>query len=189
MRLRLRLPVLLLIGLGVILVGIGVWIYALPYMTALRLKTALEHNDAAALSREIDFERLRGNLKMHLNDYLERPPPRTLKGRAEGVLREAVSGHVTNRLVDFEVTPTGLGWLILGKVALERAGYRFPTLVPSGEVGRALSTASCQYESTSLFSITVHRPDGGETRLLLGRTGLTWLLVDVTFSPLQTLAG
>ena len=88
--------------------------YATPYITLFRIHRAVERSDAEAVSRHVDFDALRENVRAKVTSEITRNAP---QGAMAG-LGQAMALGVANQVVDSMVSPTGVMRLMEGKGAL-----------------------------------------------------------------------
>ena len=88
--------------------------YATPYITLFRIHRAVERSDAEAVSRHVDFDLLRENVRTKVTSEITRNAP---QGAMAG-LGQAVALGVANQMVDSMVSPAGVMRLMEGKGAL-----------------------------------------------------------------------
>jgi hypothetical protein len=100
-------------GMVVVLLAAAVF-YATPYITLFRIHRAVERSDAEAVSRHVDFDALRENVRAKVTSEITRNAP---QGAMAG-LGQAMALGVANQVVDSMVSPTGVMRLMEGKGAL-----------------------------------------------------------------------
>ena len=88
--------------------------YATPYITLFRIHRAVERSDAEAVSRHVDFDALRENVRAKVTSEITRNAP---QGAMAG-LGQVMALGVANQVVDSMVSPTGVMRLMEGKGAL-----------------------------------------------------------------------
>ena len=88
--------------------------YATPYITLFRIHRAVERSDAEAVSRHVDFDLLRENVRAKVTSEITRNAP---QGAMAG-LGQAMALGVANQVVDSMVSPAGVMRLMEGKGAL-----------------------------------------------------------------------
>lgn len=173
---------LVLVVLAVVLL-LG-YVAAGPYLTVRAIRSAVVKQDAAALSRQVDFPQLRASLKAQLRDGLVDAVGLDPQAGMLGSIGSAIAGGLVNGTVETMVTPLGLGALMEGHKTWRRisGGLARPDLMdPSGSVAapEPLKDAQYRYESTSRFTATVHDDDGRPIVFVLTRDGLHWRLSDI----------
>ena len=168
-------------ALALVLLALLAWVAAGPWMTVRGIERAIAQRDAAALTRYVDFPRLRVNLKAQLDDRMVRAAGQDIASNPLGAIALAMAGGATGVAVDSLATPLGIGALLQGHVLWQRAGGRTvggDTWAPT-EPARPLQGARLRYESPSRFTGTVDHGDGRRTVFVLQRQGLRWRLVDI----------
>lgn len=168
-------------ALALVLLALLAWVAAGPWMTVRGIERAIAQRDAAALTRYVDFPRLRVNLKAQLDDRMVRAAGQDIASNPLGAIALAMAGGATGVAVDTLATPLGIGALLQGHVLWQRAGGRTvggDTWAPT-EPARPLQGARLRYESPSRFTGTVDHGDGRRTVFVLQRQGLRWRLVDI----------
>lgn len=160
------------------------YVVAGPYLTVRAIRVAVVEQDASALSRQVDFPRLRASLKAQLRDGLVDAVGLDPNGGLLGSIGSAVAGGLVNGTVETMVTPLGLGALMEGHKAWRRIdnGIARPDLIDPPEANpppEPLKDAEYRYESTSRFTATVHDDSGRPIVFVLTRDGLHWRLSDI----------
>ena len=100
-------------------VVICVWFYATPYLTLYQFKKAVDAQDAAAISRHIDFPALRESMKSGLAARKETGGSNPFKS-----LESTIAGVVTAPMVDALVTPNGIVEIMKGRRLLGSQGRK-----------------------------------------------------------------
>jgi hypothetical protein len=168
---RVLLPILMLTAV----IAATVWVYFLPHFAIRRINSSIERGDTVALSRDIDFPTLRGNLKEQI---------RFLRATADmkGVKADRTF-MMLDTLVDAYVTPYGLS-------QLKHDGVTYPTGTPRKTVDYfGFEDASYAYQSPSQFVVTINlqlddkRRD--RLRFVLIRSGLSWRLNNILFADVM----
>ena len=154
---------------------------ATPYITANRIKQAIERKDAVALAEHVDFPAVRQSLKeqlkaVALKEFASDP------GMADdpfAPLGVAFVGVVVDQVIDAVVTPAGVAQL--ADTGLPKFDPETGELAPATPVaGPVVRDSSMSYDSFSTFSIRIRDRDGVGGRLVLRREGLfSWKLRDV----------
>lgn len=159
---------------AVLLVGVAIYLAAAPYRTMAEIKTGIAQNDTAQLEANIDFQRLRDNLKLQLR---QRMLSDTEEGPSDNGLAAAMAsfaGWVLDASVNSLVTPDGLAALVEGKRLMEADA------TDAEASGNTLfNNARYSFDSFSQFSASVPNEDGEQTRFILQREGLDWKLVNI----------
>ena len=151
-----------------------------PYWTIRAIRGAVQANDAATLSDNVDFPALRASLKAQLEDRVVRSAGSDVQATLIGALGLSIADGVVDAAVDTMVTPLGLGALMQGRVLWSRVAS--PTA--SDTTRRApLQGALYRYESPSRFTATVHTQSGAPVVMVLTRHGLHWRLSDLRLPP------
>ena len=171
-----------LVTLGVVLLAlVAGYIYATPYLVVCQMRTAVENNDAEALSEHIDFPALRRNLKEQKDEWTDEVVKRNAQdGNLLGVFLVSLTGALTEKLIDVGATPTVLMRLMGGETpeagGTESPGSKQAALGP-------LAEATMSYDSFSRFSIRVKYKIlfDPEVTFVLSRKGFGWKLTHVMF--------
>lgn len=167
-----RLKHVLLAVFGVLILGYAV---AAPYVTAYRIGTALENNDAEALSQHVDFPAIRQSLKDELNAAMTEQAAENANPFAS--LGALLAGALADRVIDALVTPAGLRRLLRdGNLESAMSGVTEAHRDPDS----SMPEISMSYESMSSFAVTVGEDgQGGNLKLILKRDGLNWKLSEI----------
>ncbi|HEX5664835.1 MAG TPA: DUF2939 domain-containing protein [Xanthomonadaceae bacterium] len=168
--------------LAVLLAG---YVVAGPYLTFRAIRSAVQTQDASALSDQVDFPALRASLKAQLSDRLVRAVGIDGQSGMLGAIGLTVAGGLVNGAVETMVTPVGLGALMEGRKIWNRIGDGIahpdvadPSTV-AGERPQPLQRAEYRYESTSRFTATVRDDQGRPIVFVMTRNGLRWKLSDI----------
>ena len=141
----------------VILVLVGGYIAAGPFMTVNAIRTAVRDQDAAALSKHIDFPALRISFKQQLDDYLVRRTGPDVQSNVFGAIALRMASGATDGLVDAMATPAGLAALLEGRNFLHRlnGSRRSEDPYTPASPRDPLEGATYAFESPSRFTATV----------------------------------
>lgn len=166
-----------LLGTAVIVSGalLAVWLYVSPYVVIDRVRRAAERGDADTVTSHVDFPAVRQSVKA----WMDQPDP---KKNPLGALGSMLGPGMTDRLAEALVTPENVRNLIEG---------RMPRSVRSGgprRDGDASASADhkpdMRYEAWDRFVVVFRNPRRHEEFTLeWRRSGLTWLLSAVRFTP------
>jgi len=174
-----------------LLIALGAYVAAGPYLTVRAIRGAVERQDAAALSRQVDFPALRTSLKAQLTDRLVREAGPDLQSSTFGAIGLSLASGLVGGVVDAMVTPTGLGALIEGRKVWKRVddGFSAPSMTVAPANGddapvaqaapRPFDGAKYRYESLSRFTATVSDDSGRPIQFVMTRDGLNWKLSDI----------
>jgi hypothetical protein len=150
-----------------------------PYRTVHAIGDAIERQDAAALSKQVDFPALRSSLKAQLTDRIVRGAGDEVQASAMGAIGLSIAGGLVGGVVDTMVTPLGLGAIMEGR----KVGRRFTDTfspAPAGTPARKpFEDAVYRYESASRFTATFDSIDRQPVVFVLTRDGLRWRLSDI----------
>lgn len=160
------------------LVALGAYVAAGPYLTVRALRIAVQQQDAAALSRQVDFPALRASLKVQLGDRLVRKAGARLQANPLAVFGLTIAGSLIDAGVDAMVTPLGLGALMEGGKVWKRIGGGL-SAGPAAPAPEPLHDARYRYQSPSRFTATVTDDEGRPLVFVITRTGLRWRLSDI----------
>lgn len=187
-------PWIMLAALGGLLVA---YVAAGPYLAVRGIRSAIAEQDAAALSRHVDFPALRASLKAQLGDRLVRSVGIDAGSGLLGALGVRLAGGLSDGAVEVLVTPVGLAalmegrkvWTLVGEGMLrpDRAPGDAQAGVQAGaaaEREQPLQDARYRYESLSRFTATVPYDGDGEVVFVLTRRGIRWRLSDIRLPPL-----
>jgi len=161
------------------------YVAAGPHLTVRAIRSAIVEQDAAALSRQVDFPALRASLKAQLSDRLVRTVGIDAQQGMLGAIGTAVAGGLVNGTVELMVTPAGLGALMEGRKVWRRIGTGVAqpdVLDPASTAGAEpppLHDAEYRYDSASRFTATVRDDEGRPIVFVLTRDGLRWRLSDI----------
>lgn len=163
----------------VALLALATYVAAGPYRTVDAIGDAIERQDAAALSKQVDFPALRSSLKAQLADRIVREAGEDVQASALGAIGLSIAGGLVGGVVDTMVTPLGLGAIMEGR----KLGERFTDPFSPAPVGSAardpFADAVYRYESVSRFTATVRAHERQPVVFVLTRDGLRWRLSDI----------
>jgi hypothetical protein len=174
-----------IVTVAMLAVLLGGYVVAGPYLTFRAIRSAVQTQDAAALSDQVDFPALRASLKAQLSDRLVRAVGIDGQSGMLGAIGLTVAGGLVNGAVETMVTPVGLGALMEGSKVWNRIddGIARPDVAdPStvaGERAQPLQRPEYRYESTSRFTATVQDDQGRPIVFVMTRNGLRWKLSDI----------
>lgn len=168
----------------VALVALAGYVAAGPYLTVRAIKSALQEQDAGALSRQVDFPALRASLKAQLLDAMVREAGEDVQANPFGAFALTMATGLVNGTVDTMVTPIGLAGVMEGRKLWSntRDSFRRPATDAQGEPApppEPLRDARYRYESLSRFTATVEDESGKPVVFVLRRDGLQWKLADI----------
>lgn len=156
-----------------------VYIIYCPFLTVNNLKSAVEQQDSALMSKYMDYETLRESFKTQYD-------AKVIEGlsKAEGnpIASLAVNyvSKLTDPMVEEAMSPEGLTKIMTGyKKFRSKGDAKLAEVSPAEE--RAMSgillEARKSYESLNAFTISIYTEKGSETVLHLKRTGIfSWKL-------------
>jgi hypothetical protein len=173
-----RLSSLLLI-LVLVMAATSAWFYYLPYLTIRHIRSAIEREDADALSAEIDFTSLRSNLREQLNFLMTNQAVTQAKDNPFSALGALFGATMIDRLLDAYVSPYGIKQLFTQSASSHASGSTSPFQIDKGRVESTFGSANCAYENASRFLVTLQNPDGSRPKLVLTRTGLSWKITNI----------
>lgn len=181
-------------ALAVVVALAAVYVAVSPYLAANAIRSAAAHRDAKALSRHVDFPRLRHALRRQFKGLAMEASRRAAGGSDDNPLAQVgaalgglLAGAVAERFVDAYVTPEGLTALLSGGNALEPPADEGPAASPPSSAPTApgapggRTDVSMRYTSFSTFVVTFTRSGAPEVKVpvTLTREGLAWRITDV----------
>lgn len=163
-------------GSVVLVGGAGAFIYSLPYLTVSNIIKGIVENDAEILDDNIDFPRLKSNLKNNVQTAIRETVAQQSSSNNPWEMlgqqfAEGFFSSMANAMIDKTITPTALG-----SIPIEGKKKGFLYYVPGTTSG---------YESLSKFRVS-KRNEFAQTNLILSRRGLHWELTNVTISDIDT---
>lgn len=169
------------LGLSALLLLAGIVVVG-PYHTLHQLRLAIETHDTARLENQVDFPRLRENIKLQLNDRAaQSAPPRWRESPLAG-LAMGLATQVVNGAVDALVTPAGLlGLLEQQTVPAAQESPPADPEQPASPDRREIEVRDVQtgFESPSRFAVEATTPQGERLRIILSRQGLKWRVTEL----------
>lgn len=176
-----RLSLILVLILVALLALLG-YVASGPYRTVQAIREAVVAQDAAALSRQVDFPALRSSLKAQLQDRIARRFDDEMRDSLFGVVAMGLAGTATDAAVETMVTPLGLGAVMEGRKTWDNLRNGIGGAPPRPPV-EPLHDPDYRFESTSRFTATVPDDDGRPVVFVLTRYGLDWKLSDIRLPP------
>ncbi|MBN1637065.1 MAG: DUF2939 domain-containing protein [Deltaproteobacteria bacterium] len=161
-----------------IVVIIGGCLYASPYITLYRIKTATDQQDTQKLSQHIDFPTLRLNLKEQIGSTIKKNlSDKNKNGNPLAAFTMAIADILVNKTIDAFVTPEGIATLMKGdKPEVGKPNKPKPS---EKDNKKLLGSAKMNYRSLNEFEIRVPNDTGNETTFILSRAGLKWKLTNI----------
>ena len=151
-----------------------------PYLTVHAIRDALKTDDAAALSRQVDFLALRSSLKAQIGDRIAREAGTQAQDNPFAAFGLTIANGLAGGIVEAMVTPAGLGAMMEGRKVWDRAsGVPVPSRDQPDVRPQPLQGATYRYESLSRFTATVHDEQGRPVVFVMTRRGLSWKLSDI----------
>ncbi|WP_159015751.1 DUF2939 domain-containing protein [Cognatiluteimonas profundi] len=175
--------------LALILVGalaLTAYVGSGPYRTMRAIRVAVQAQDAAALSKQVDFPSVRASLKAQLSDRLVRKAGPGLQSSVFAALGLRLADSLIGPAVDTMVTPLGLGAIMEGRKEWAHASSGFAPPDPSARPADPLHGVVYRYESTSRFTATINDEQGIPTVFVVTRSGLDWRLSDIRLPPVAS---
>jgi hypothetical protein len=160
---------------------------AWPALAAWQLRTAVKSRDLPAIEQKVDWPTLRANLKRTIGDSLRDDSRAPDAGAISKAIKRTLGPMVTDRLIDFAVTPANLARVLAG-----RAMLRERKRDTAGEVEQDASASDplaprrlrwAFFESPTRFRIEVADRQDPAKRIVsvLELQGVAWKLVDVYY--------
>ena len=168
-----------LVLIAVLLVLLVAYIAAGPYLTINAIRDAVQAQNGAKLSRQLDFPALRSSLKLQVDNYLVTRAGPDVQSNLFGAIGLRIASGVASGTVDAMVTPAGLAAMMGGRTLWNRISVeqaRAKTYIPPRD---PLQDAAYGFESPSRFTATVIDDDGQPVVFVLTRKGLVWKLSDI----------
>lgn len=167
-----------LVLIVVAVLALAAYVAVGPYRTVHAIGDAIERQDAAALSKQVDFPALRGSLKAQLTDRLVRGAGDDVQASTLGAIGLSIAGGLVGGVVDTMVTPLGLGAIMEGRKVGKRFTDTFSPEPAATTARRPFADAVYRYESASRFTATVGTDDQPVV-FVVTRDGLRWRLSDI----------
>lgn len=165
----------------VLLLALGAYVAAGPWLTVRAIRHALQAQDAAALTEQVDFPSVRASLKAQMEDRLARATGPQWQSNMLGQAGLALANGVLETAVDAMATPSGLAALMEGRAVWKRLRGGFASsATPETE---PLHDARYRFESLSTFTATIRNADGKATVFVLHRQGMRWKLAEIRLPP------
>lgn len=167
----------------VVLVLAASYIAAGPFVAIKGIRDALHEQDAAELSRHIDFPALRTSFQQQLDGQIARRAGPEMQSHPLGSVALRLASGASSGVVDALATPAGLAAVLQGRGFARRLleGGAADTPGTSPLIAEdPLRDAHYRFESPSRFTATVDSGNGGPPIVfVLTRSGLRWKISDV----------
>jgi hypothetical protein len=150
-------PIWVLIALGVAVAAFLLGAFGTPYVTGLQIKRAVDSGDREALSKYIDFPRVRLNLKEQINESLVSGVQDHGAESIGGAFGLALSRILAESAVDLLVTPALVDHMLIDR-------------------RRAISTARMGYVAMDTFVMSTD----DQMRVVLRRQGFAWQITEIS---------
>ena len=171
----------LCIALALLLVLLTAYVAAGPWIAMRGIQDAVENRNVAALSKHINFEKLRPNVQAQIEGVIAAQ----IANRG-GLLGSAAAGAanvVAKSAAEGMVSPAGVLILLEGDALMKRAtGDMKPGsgLASGGPKSlEAFKNARTRYLSVSAFQATVAVNDTSEVDFVFEREGFKWKLANI----------
>lgn len=160
----------------VLAVAIAGYVGAGPHLVLSAIQRAAQEQDSVALRENIDFPAVRESMKEQMNYMFMKFMQNDLDENPFSGLALMMVPTMTDNIVSAMVTPSGVANLFRGKVPGPGPAGEF-----AGDDGRKIDfdNAERSFESASVYSVSIPADGGMHTKLILGRRGITWKLIDV----------
>ncbi|MDA9623432.1 DUF2939 domain-containing protein [Rhodobiaceae bacterium] len=148
-----------------------------PFLTLYSIKISLAEKNSNKLSSNINFSLLRLNIKEQLNAELSRKIK--LESGIFNILAESFANSLVDEAVDGLLTPENIERLIKGEepssiLKNEKIEYNEDYSYDN------LDSIKYKYESHKKFSVFVKGKNNKQIKLILGRSGFYWKLINIT---------
>lgn len=154
-------------------VALLIFVIAGPFLTLHAIKNGAQQGDTEKLSRNIDFPRLRQNLKDQLKAQMASTMTEEAVENPFVVMFSGFANSMVDGLVDSAVTPYGIKKMLQGQ--RPTPGQKGQ---PDSGSTEMLQNANYSITSTSRFVATIGEPES-EIKLILHRRNLSWVLTNI----------
>jgi hypothetical protein len=166
--------VILFIFITILILG---FLLSGPFITLYSIKNSLDKKDSYKLSSNINFPILKLNIKGQLNDELSKKIK--LESGIFNILAEGLATSLIDEAVESLLTTENIGRLIKGEepssiLKNEKIEYNEDY---SYDI---LDSIKYKYESHKKFSVFVKGKNNKQIKLILGRSGFYWKLINIT---------
>ena len=166
--------------IGIVIVGFVGYIAAGPFLTLNSIKVAVETVDSEKLSEDIDFPRVRQNLKEQLSAAMATSVAEELSDNPFAAIALVFSDKLVEGMLDTFVTPSGIASLISGRNPLaKRTADSAEADDSDQQLSELWDRSRFEYDSLNRFSIWVINDDGDEVRVVMRRNGFKWRLTNI----------
>lgn len=182
------------VSLGIIVLSLfAASVYAAPYWTVYKMRTAIIDNDAESFSERVDFSVLRENLKVQFMLKLtEKMASSDMKDNPFAALGNALAAGLVNQMVDALITPSGVMMMINNakpKPVLATEKKNTPEDSSTGPSPKSEPKAPAEYSLTyqnwSTVKAQSKTSDASTGAFIFKRNGLwSWKLSGVELPPI-----
>ena len=148
-----------------------------PFLTLYSIKNSVDKKDSFKLSSNINFPALRLNIKDQLSTEFSKKM--RLEGGIFNILAEGFANTLVDEAIDELLTPDNLRRLISGE---KPSSILKNENIESNEKKsyEILESINYKYESHKKFSVLIKGKNNKEIKLILGRFGFQWKLINLT---------
>jgi hypothetical protein len=166
--------VILFIFITILILG---FLLSGPFITLYSIKNSLDKKDSYKLSSNINFPILKLNIKGQLNDELSKKIK--LESGIFNILAEGLATSLIDEAVESLLTTENIGRLIKGE---EPSSILKNEIIEDNEDYSydILDSIKYKYESHKKFSVFVKGKNNKQIKLILGRSGFYWKLINIT---------
>lgn len=166
------------LAVGALLLALLAYIAAGPYITVYHIKQALTVGDTQALAKHIQFDAVRHNLKLQIQQKIEAEFSQSSDSNPMAkMLGNAFLNSMADKLLESYVTPEGIQLLMQG---VDPKANSNPQKAHKNNSDAALSNAKLRYQSHDTFLVEINTNTKGDIMTLrLSRTGLNWQLTGI----------
>lgn len=159
----------------------ALYIYVTPYITVFQMEKASDNNDVAALSKHVDFSKLRESVRENFNAGIKKSPSGNQpKFGEQHFLAQAFIGLIREKVVEDLSSPETIIKLIseyFPKIDIRISSMTFDSIE---KFFKRLSD-SMSYRSFDEFVVKINHKNGDEILFILHRDGLGWKLSEINY--------
>ncbi len=186
--------IILIVSITILL--LGAWFFASPYITLKRFGSALERGDANEVSKYVDYQALREDLKRDLKTILAKEVAKEADTEEVGFFALALGSLLIDLFVEMAVSQEGLAYIMeKGRMPTEEVVMQNLEAKEEKPKGMGIATeyrdadtkeeveTSASYKDINTFVYRIRDKSSKEgIDLILERRGLTdWKLVGMDF--------
>lgn len=155
-------------SISAVLLFFSILYFGSPYYTLYKLKNAIENKDSESISKHVDFQSLRTNLKEQMNAMMASKMAELQKDNPFAALGMVFASKMVDTLVDSMVTPYALNRVFKGE---KPNTQNLANRQDSSSDTKPFKEATTSYHNLNTFYVVVPA-DKDESKIVMEREGM-----------------